>query len=330
MTRFQLILFGLCVLILTAFLWSLLAGAVPISSKVVLNTLFHLDGPKQDYIINRSRLPRSLLALMTGASLALSGAIIQALLRNPLASPKIIGINSGAALAVLLATLLLPNLSYQWIPLIATLGGFAAVALVYVMAELRPVSPARLALIGVAVGFACDAGVDFILVTADTYVVSSPLVWLTGSLWARGWTHVNQVAPFLLPMSVIALFMMHQLDLIRLGAAQATSLGQHVRSARLILLVIATFLAAVSVSAVGVLGFVGLMAPHIARRLVGGQHSKLLPVAMLVGALLVLAGDAAGRALAPPLEISAGILTALFGAPFFVFIMLTSTSEETT
>ena len=307
-----------------------MVGAVSISPRVVLNSLLQLDGPRQDFIINRSRLPRSLLALMTGGALALSGAIIQALLRNPLASPKIIGINSGAALSVLMVTLLAPELGRGWFPLIATLGGLAAVALVYVMAELGPVSPARLALIGVAVGFACDAGVDFILVTADTYVVSSPLVWLTGSLWARGWSHVNHVAPFLIPLSVIALLMMHQLDLIRLGAVQATSLGQHVRSMRALLLLIATLLAAISVSAVGVLGFVGLMAPHIARRLVGGQHWHLLPVAMLVGAALVLAADAIGRAVTPPIEISAGILTALLGAPFFVFIMLTNGAEDTT
>ncbi|MEO9652281.1 MAG: iron ABC transporter permease [Roseobacter sp.] len=328
--RFQISIAGLVALIVLVFIWSIMVGAVSISPRVVLNSLLQLDGPRQDFIINRSRLPRSFLALMTGGALALSGAIIQALLRNPLASPKIIGINSGAALAVLIVTLLAPDVGHKWFPVIAAFGGLAAAGLVYVMAELGPVSPARLALIGVAVGFACDAGVDFILATADTYVVSAPLVWLTGSLWARGWTHVAQVTPFLIPMSVFALFMVHQLDLIRLGAAQATSLGQHVRSMRAVLLLIATLLAAISVSAVGVLGFVGLMAPHIARRLVGGQHRHLLPVSMLVGALLVLVADAIGRSLAPPIEISAGILTALLGAPFFIFIMLTNGSEDTT
>lgn len=327
MTRATAIGLGLWVVLMVAIVVSLGAGAVAIPASVILNTLFDLDGPQQGFIINRSRLPRTLLAVLTGSSLALSGAIIQALLRNPLASPKIIGINSGAALAVLLAAVLAPGLTLGWLPAVAATGGILAAAIIYLLAEVRPISPARLALVGIAVGFTADAGVDFILVTADTYDISAPLVWLTGSLWSRGWSHLGAVAPFLIPLAFLCIVLAHRLDLIRLGSAQATGLGVHVRRERLILLVLATLLAAISVSVVGVLGFVGLMAPHIARMLVGGTHRALLPTALLTGAILVVLADAAGRALFPPIEISAGILTAMFGAPFFVFLLMTRQIE---
>ena len=325
--RLGLTLGGLAGCLLLAFIFALSAGAVAIPAQVIVNTLFDLDGPQQSFIINRSRLPRSLLALITGAALALSGVIIQALLRNALASPKIIGINSGAALAVLASAMIAPGLTLAWLPLVAATGGVLAAGFVYALAELRPVSPARLALVGLAVGMTCDAGVDFVLVTADTYDISAPLVWLTGSLWSRGWQHLSTVWPLLAPLIAVCLFLSYRLDLIRLGAAQAQGLGMNVRFERMVLLSLATLLAAVSVSVVGVLGFVGLMAPHIARRLIGGTHRAVLPVAMLLGAFLVVLADAAGRALFPPIEVSAGILTAMFGAPFFIFLLLTQKTQ---
>ncbi|MEM6609441.1 MAG: iron ABC transporter permease [Pseudomonadota bacterium] len=305
----------------------LAVGAVRIPVAVIINTLFDLDGQQQDFIINASRLPRMLLSLMTGAALAVSGVIIQALLRNPLASPKIIGINSGAALAVLIAAIFAPDLALSWTPLIAVLGGIASVSLVYAMAEFRPISPARLALIGIAVGFTCDAGVDFILVTADTYDISAPMVWMTGSLWGRGWQHVAVVWPLLTGLVCVAVFLSFRLDLIRLGTAQAASLGMNVRIERAGLLLLATLLAAISVSMVGVLGFVGLMSPHIARALVGGTNKRLLPAAMLIGATLVMFADALGRSILPPIEVSAGVITALLGAPFFIYLLVTRRTD---
>lgn len=328
--RTPIILLVMITVCTAASIWSLSAGAIQIPASEIINTLFGLEGPKQEYIINRSRLPRTLLALITGGALALSGAIIQALLRNPLASPKIIGINSGAALAVLLGALVVPDITLRWLPFFAAFGAISVAIFIFLLAEFHPISPARLALIGIAVGFSCDAGVDYILVTAPSYEFSAPLVWLTGSLWARGWSHLNAVWPALILLSALCLLLSFRLDLIRLGAAQATGLGMNVRLERLILLGLATLLAALSVSVVGVMGFVGLMSPHIARRLVGGTHRGLLPVAMLTGMLLVVLADAVGRSVMPPIEISAGILTALFGAPFFIFILLSSRSEEKT
>lgn len=324
--RAGVIMAGLALVLTMACLWALSAGAVTIGWPVIVNTLFGLEGPRQDYIILRSRLPRIVLGVLTGGALALSGAIIQALLRNALASPKVIGINSGAALAVCLGVLAGAGPGYA--PVFALAGGVAAAALVWLASLGRRTSPARLALIGIAVGFLADAGVDYILVTAPTYQFSAPLVWMSGALWARGWGDVAIAAPTLLPLIVLALLIAFRLDLIRLGDAHARGLGQNVRLERPLLLLLATALAAVSVAMVGALGFVGLMAPHLARQMVGGGHKALLPVAMLTGMCLVVLADAAGRALAPPVEISAGILTALLGAPFFVVILMRESGDN--
>ncbi|MEO0391150.1 MAG: iron ABC transporter permease, partial [Pseudomonadota bacterium] len=316
---------GLSALCPLCLAWSLSVGAVPVPLRVVLNTVLDLSGPQQDFIILQARLPRSLLALITGGALALAGVIVQTLLRNPLASPKIIGVNSGAALAVLLAFSASTTLPLTVLPVVAGIGGVLAAACIYVLAQLPHVGHAKLILIGLAVGMTCDAVIDFLLVTADTQTVSAPLIWLTGALWGRGWPHVHTVWVALVALMLISAFLHHRLDLLRLSEAQARGVGVDIARERLALLFIATLLAAISVSVVGVLGFVGLMAPHMARALVGERHSRLIPIAVLIGALLVLITDTAGRSLFPPLEISAGILTALLGAPFFIYLLMRQT-----
>lgn len=328
--RALLLIGGAAVLTLLAALWSLGVGAVAIPVDVIVNTLFNLDGEKQTYIIMRSRLPRIVLALMAGGALALSGTIIQAVIRNPLASPGIIGINSGAALFAVGMTILLPTVPQTWLPLAASLGGLTAAGIVMLVAHRRLLSAAHLALIGVAVGFVFESGVDYFLITSSDAERSAPLIWLTGSLWGRTWDHVGMSLAPLAVLAGMAMVLAYRLDLITLGEATATGLGLDVGRQRLIMLSVATLLASVSVAVVGVMGFIGLMAPHIARHLIGGGHRLLLPLAMLVGMLLVTLADGVGRAIAPPIEVSAGILSALIGAPFFVYVMLTTASEQET
>ena len=309
-------------------IWSLTVGAVAVRLDVIVNTLFDLEGEKQTYIIMKSRLPRMLLALLAGGALALSGAIIQAVIRNPLASPNIIGVNAGAALFALATVLFFPALPPEFMPLAACVGGTLAAGFVLLVAHFRRLSAIHLALVGVAVGFVFEAGVDFLLVVSSDSESSSPMIWLTGSLWGRTWAHVAASWLPLLVLSAAGLLLAYRLDLIALGEGTATGLGLNVPRQRLLMLGIATLLASVAVAVVGVMGFVGLMAPHIARRLVGGSHRLMLPVAMLTGMVLVALADGIGRAIAPPIEVSAGILTALIGAPFFVYIMLTTASEQ--
>lgn len=319
---------ALVVLVLVSATWSIAVGAVSVRLDVIVNTLFNLEGEKQTYIIMKSRLPRTVLALLSGMALGLSGAIIQAVIRNPLANPNIIGINSGAALFVLAMSMFLPGIPPAYLPLAACLGGIVAAAIVMLVAHMRSLSAIHLALIGVAVGFVFEAAVDYLIVTASDNESSAPLIWLTGSLWGRNWGHVDMSWLPLVALSAFALLLSFRLNLVALGDDTATGLGLDIRWQRLLLLTVATLLASVAVAVVGVMGFIGLMAPHIARRLVGGDHRVMLPVAALTGMLLVVLADAAGRAIAPPLEVSAGILAAIIGAPFFIYIMLTTSSEQ--
>lgn len=321
-------LIGLLAITIAASLWSLGVGAVAIPVDVIVNTVFNLPGEQQTYIIMRSRLPRILMALLAGGALGLSGAIIQAVVRNPLASPNIIGINSGAALFALGLVLWFPAVPETFLPLAACLGGVIAAGFVIVVAHRRRVSAIHLALIGVAVGFVFESGVDYLLVVNTDRETSAAMMWLTGSLVGRTWNHVLISWLPLVTLSALALVLSFRLDLIALGEETATGLGLRVPIQRIVMLLVATLLASVSVAFVGVMGFIGLMAPHIARRLVGGGHRLLLPTSMLVGMALVVLADGTGRAVAPPLEISAGIVTALIGAPFFIYIMLTTASEQ--
>lgn len=317
----------LLALVLITTVWSLSVGAVAIPFRTTLNTLFDLDGDKQTYIIMKSRLPRTVLALITGGSLAISGAIIQAIIRNPLASPKIIGVNAGAALFAVLMIIVFPAIPASYLPLAACLGGITAASAIFAGTHFRGLSGIHLALVGIAVGFLCEAGVDYVLVALPTHALSSPLVWLTGSFWGRTWAHVEVIWLPLTALGIVSLILSFKLDILSLGSDTATGLGVNVTSQRLILLMLATLLASLSVGVAGVLGFIGLMAPHIARRLVGGNHRITIPTAALVGMFLVVLADGAGRAIAPPIEISAGILTAIFGAPFFIYIMTSAQKD---
>ncbi|AKO95241.1 ABC-type Fe3+-siderophore transport system, permease component [Marinovum algicola DG 898] len=300
----------------------LFAGAIPLEIETVVNSLLGRDGPRQDFIVLQSRLPRALLAALAGGALALSGALIQALMRNPLASPKIVGINSGAAFAVLVTAFYIPALPHSLLPVPAALGGLMAGALVWWCAQRGDIDPRQLTLVGLAVGLTLDAGVDALLVANTGPESSAPLIWLTGSLWGRGWTHLASVAPVLLTLAAAALILAFRLDLQALGPRRAAGLGVRVGLERTLALLAAVILASVAVSVVGVLGFVGLMAPHVATRLVGGRHRIMLPTAALFGAVLTVGADTLGRAIRPPLEISAGILTALMGAASFIWLLI--------
>lgn len=327
-SRTILILLASALLVVAGTMWSLAVGAVTVPVPTIVNTLFALPGDQQPYIILRSRLPRTLMALLAGGALGLSGAIIQAVIRNPLASPNIIGISAGAALATLGLILFLPQVSQVWIPFAASLGGVLAAGFVIVVAHRRQLSPIHLALVGVAVSFVFEAAVDYLLVITTDHETSSAMMWLTGSLVGRTWDHVAASAGPLVGLGLVALLLAFRLDLVALGDDAATGLGLDVPRHRILLLLLATLLASIAVGFVGVMGFVGLMAPHIARHLVGGSHKVMLPLSMLVGMVLVVLADAIGRAVAPPIEISAGIVTALIGAPFFIYIMLTTKAEQ--
>jgi iron complex transport system permease protein len=273
------------------------------------------------------RLPRLLTALLAGAALGLSGAVFQGLLLNPLADPYTLGVSSGAACGaslVIIARLFWPGLDFLAWPLTLTLGAFGlaglTLALVLALArdEQKYVSPTSLILAGVIVSAILSAAISFIKYLAGEQV-SSLIFWLMGSFQARTWADAALILAFFLPSFLVALWSAVDLNIMTLGHSSAETLGLDTRRLRRRLLAAASLAAAAAVSVAGVIGFVGLIVPHLVRLLTGPDHRSLLPLSALGGALLLLAADTAVRVILPG-EIPVGVLTALLAGPVFLVI----------
>jgi ABC-type Fe3+-siderophore transport system permease subunit len=269
------------------------------------------------------QLPRVLLCWFVGFALAVSGGVLQGLIRNPLAAPDIIGVTKGAGFAGMLLIVAIPTASAAAIVPAAFAGGIIGAGMVYVFAYQRGATPARIALVGIAVSAAFEAGIRFLLVK-NPLNVSASLIWLTGSLFGRTMTAVWEILPWVVILVPVILLAARRLDALGLGDDLAAGLGEPVEKTRLTLLMIAVALAAAAVSVAGTIGFVGLIAPHMARRIFGARHLVMLPAAGLMGVLLMLVADALGRSLAPPLEIPAGLVTAVVGGPYFLYLLAKS------
>jgi iron complex transport system permease protein len=280
-------------------------------------------GVHNDYsvVVQQSQLPRVLLCWVVGAALGVSGGVTQAVIRNPLASPDVIGVSKGAAVGASVVILLLPTAPAALIPLGAFLGGVGAFVAIYLLAYKRGVSPVRLALTGIAIGAVADSLIRFMLVTWPTNI-NAALVWMVGSLYGRGRMDFFQTMPLVAILIPALIFFAHRLDVLSLGDDLAHGLGERVELTRAVTLLLAVALASVAVAAAGAIGFVGLIAPHIARRLVGGQHLRYLPVSALVGVLLMIIADTVGRGIHPPLDVPAGLVTAFIGGPYFLYLLI--------
>lgn len=266
------------------------------------------------------RLPRLLVALLAGAALAISGLLLQGVVRNPLAGPEIMGITSGAGFGALLVLVLLPNTPVTFIPIAAFIGAVFAFSVVYLAAWQNGVAPGRLALIGIAVSAFCAAGIN-LLVVKSKLQVSQALVWLAGSTYARQWDEVWQLLAFPLILLPLGWLFARKLDVMALGEDLPQILGMRLQQARGVILAIAVALAAAAVSTVGTISFVGLIAPHAARLLVGSRHRQLVPIAAIFGAILVTLADTVGRVVLAPKEIPSGLVTALIGTPYFLWLL---------
>ncbi|ROR13362.1 Fe(3+) dicitrate ABC transporter permease subunit FecD [Erwinia sp. JUb26] len=291
------------------------------SETLSFSTLYQALNPADDryFALMEYRLPRTLLAMLVGAALAVSGVLVQGAIRNPLASPEILGVNHAAGLMSIAGLMLFPALSAAWLPLLAFTGALLAFLLLRLLAGSS--APLRLALLGVALT-AFYASITDYLMLSRPLEINQALLWLTGSLWGRGWPFVWLALPWLVLLLPLSLLLCRSLDLLGLGDEQAATLGVEVPRARRRILLLALALAAVSVAVCGPLSFIGLVAPHLTRRLVGGRHRWLIPAAMLTGALLLMLADLLARTLHPPLELPAGVLTAVIGAPYFFWLLM--------
>ncbi|MUK88235.1 iron chelate uptake ABC transporter family permease subunit [Ornithinibacillus sp. L9] len=295
-------------------------GAVYIKPWDVFAVLIGTGAEMDTFIIENFRVPRIILALLIGSGLAVSGTILQGLVRNPLASPDVIGITKGAGLAAIIVIILFPKAPSIVLPVAAFAGAMVVAFILFVLVYKQGVQPTTLALGGVALGALCHAGIQYFMIKYPLEI-NAALIWLTGSLWSSSWEHIIGTLPWIIVLLPLTIFLAIKLDILNLGDDVAQGLGENVTRVRLLMLTIAVALAAACVAAVGSIGFVGLIAPHMARRLVGIKHKYLLPVSALIGSLLVVVADSIGRGLIPPKEIPVGIVIAVIGAPYFLYLL---------
>ncbi|PHA01882.1 ferrichrome ABC transporter [Bacillus pseudomycoides] len=315
--RFTIVMIVGLILLIAVALLSLRLGAVPTPIADIIEGMMTGQG-----VVVKYRLPRLIIAILVGINMALSGAILQSVTRNPLAAPDIIGISAGGGLAAVIVLLMFPNVPPIMLPIAAFVGAMIASLLVYVLSYQKGgVKPERLALCGVAISAGLHALITFIIVkfALDS---SQALVWLKGSLYARSWQHVEILWPWTLIGAVITFMSYKQINLLLLNEETVKGLGMRINVVRLVLIGVAVALAASSVAVAGTIGFVGLVIPHAARLLVGSDSRLFLPVSALLGALLVTGADMVGRIIIPPIEIPAGIITALIGAPYFIYLLV--------
>ncbi len=310
---------ALCCAAFVVFAWSLSVGDFPIAISDVLATLAGGGSDESAFIVRTLRLPRGLTALLVGAGFGLSGAIFQRLARNPLASPDIIGVNAGAAASAVFMIVVVGAGGLQ-VTFGALAGSTVASAAIYLLAYKRGVTGYRLVLVGIGVTAVLTSVTQYLLTRAEIYEAQRAVVWLTGSLNARGWEHVRPIAIALAALVPVALVLARQLRALELGDDTARGLGARVEPARGALLLVGVALAAVGTASAGPVGFVALVAPQIARRLVGDRSLALLPAAAC-GALLVVTADLVGRRLFAPTELPVGVITAIVGAPYLLYLL---------
>ncbi|WP_235830003.1 FecCD family ABC transporter permease [Clostridium mediterraneense] len=270
-------------------------------------------------ILYEMRLPRNVLAVLVGASLAIAGLLLQAVMKNPLADPGITGVSSGASVMAIIILLLLPK--YVGIlPLVAFVGGAIACIVVYLMAWKNGLDPIRVVLAGVAVN-AILGGIIALLTTLYSDKIQGALLWLNGSLASKTWDDVKIVAFYSVIGLSLSLLCARGANVLSLGDSSATSLGFNVNKTRVLLSVVAVFLAGTSTAIVGIISFVGLIVPHISRMIIGSDHKYSIPFSMILGAIVLLVADTLARTILGSLEIPVGVIMSIVGGPFFLYLL---------
>jgi iron complex transport system permease protein len=299
-------------------------GEYPISPLDIVKTVLGLDTGNRDhaFVIHNLRLPRTLVAFMVGVALAISGTIFQGLTRNPLADPAIIGINAGASLAAVTVIVLFPSAPIYTLPLSAFAGALLMAGLIYWLAWNNGSSPLLFILMGIGLDAIARAITSFLITFGEIYDVSNALVWLAGSVYGRTWEQVFSLSPWLIVFVPMALTLARHLNALNLGDDVAKGLGSRVEWQRGLLVLVGVALAGAGVATAGMIGFVGLIAPHLGRQLVGTNHEGLIPISALLGGMIVVMADLLGRTLFAPIELPCGVVTAAIGAPYFLYLLI--------
>ncbi|CAH0286938.1 iron ABC transporter permease [Peribacillus sp. Bi134] len=318
---------ALTALIIVTIIIGTCSGYSNLSLGRLIPTLFGQGTFKEEFILFSVRLPRIIITLLAGMALALSGAILQGITRNDLADPGIIGINSGAGVAIAAFFLFFPldagSFVYM-VPLVGFIGALLTACLIYILSFKRRsgLEPVRLVLIGVGFSMALSGLMIVLISSAEREKVDFISKWLAGNIWGTDWPFVWAIIPWLIILIPFTLYKANRLNLLGLSEPVAIGVGVSIEKERIVLLITAVALAAAAVSVTGGIAFIGLMSPHIAKSLVGPRNQLFIPVAILIGGWLLLLADTIGRNIIEPEGIPAGIMVALIGAPYFMYLLL--------
>jgi iron complex transport system permease protein len=328
-TLAALVFVGGSALLFLAFSLSVALGATSISLVEIWEALFAFDPTiRQHVVIQGLRLPRSIVGVVVGANLAVAGAMMQGMGRNNLAAPSIIGVHAGASLVVVLGVVIFGLRDYGLMMFFGFLGAFVGWALAYGLGSIGPggLTPIKLVLAGAAVSALFSSLTQLVVLLFDTY--GDALFWFAGSLSGARWLHVERLLPVSLLGLGTALVISRTITLLSLGDDVARGLGVRVEAARLAGTLAVVVLAGISVAVAGSIGFIGLIIPNLVRYLVGADYRLVIPISAVLGALLLVLADIAARLAAPPWETPVGVLTALIGVPFFIYLARRQPKEE--
>nr|WP_304004400.1 iron ABC transporter permease [Ruminococcus bromii] len=318
-TRKKILSFVLtAVALFVLFIFAVNTGSLKVTPSELFSGLFIEYNPDVATIYDL-RFPRIFIAMLGGAATAVSGVLLQAVMKNPLADPGIIGVSSGASLVAVIVTAFFPSLFFLT-PMLAFIGGLVAFLLVYSLSWKGGLSPLRIILVGVAVNALCTGLMSaFNSATGSSYTGVASIV--NANITQKTWDDFQTLAAYVVIGLVASFFVTNQCNLLSLEDKTARSLGMNVTRSRIVISVIAVLLASISTAVVGAISFLGLIVPHIARLLVGSNHKVLVPYSILLGAFTLLLADTIGRTVASPYEISAAVVMSVIGGPFFIFLL---------
>lgn len=322
----RLIILALLILTITTIVIGMGLGSAALSYDRLIPTLMGQGSFKEEFVLYSLRLPRIVITLLAGMALALSGAILQGITRNDLAEPGILGINAGAGVAVSVFFLYFPidvGSFLYLLPVVGFIGAFLTAVLIYVFSYSKStgLQPIRLTLTGIGFSFALSGAMIVLISSADRMKVDFIAKWIAGNIWGDDWTFVLAMLPWLIVLIPFVFYKANRLNILALNEPVAIGVGIEIEKERRYLLIAPVALAA-AVSVTGGISFIGLMAPHIAKSLVGPRHQIFIPIAVLIGGWLLLLADTIGRNIVEPSGIPAGIVVALIGAPYFMYLLL--------
>lgn len=329
-SRFTSALIGLAILLLVSMMIYLSWGSYKMAPIDIVRTLLGNGTKFQEIAITQIRLPRMLVGISVGIALSTAGALLQTITKNELADPGIIGINAGAAVAAVIFislktvnyyTVLGPKSIYV-LPFMAIVGAGISAIIIYFLSSRNGIRPKRLLLIGLGMNAGLNAFITFFTFRGGVGDYNRVLVWTSGSLWGAGWSYAKVIIPLVAVLFTMVLLNYKRLDVLNLSDEHATALGLNINRERKKFLTVAVMLAGGATAFAGNVGFIGLISPNIAKKLVGPYHKKFLTVSSIISVVIILFADAVSRNLFSPIEIPVGIVISIFGVPYFIYLMM--------